>query len=311
LHHVEALVRTARTARLDRFAAGVLRALSLGSPATLDDLEPRLHLGRQVLAVALRELASAGLVEGDATGRWQPTAAGREGLQTGSYPHTCHERRRFHFRDSGRPGQPPHFLRLNGIPAAPLPPPDSWCFDPDLLQACVAREADWKQRHGFPAEVAEVVPPSALGAMSHAPPAWKGVIVDRAEHLFVVLAAAGDELLGFAAETQGWTLRTPEPVARLGPGWEEAFPDLAEEASEEHWRAAWRAWCYARGLPPEGTESCAFRREGHVVKVTAPREVVSRWRGRGSEAFRGEAWLLAGEGPLRAAAVAEVVEATG
>ena len=75
LHHVEALVQTERRTPLDPLARFVLRAL-ISAPLSLDDLEERLHIGRQLVRRVLGELTTADLVQADNAERWSVTAAG-------------------------------------------------------------------------------------------------------------------------------------------------------------------------------------------------------------------------------------------
>src|SRR6516225_6397617 len=80
LHHVEAAVRLSHPRRPDPLTLFLLRALALAGPenegrpappdAVLDRLDSRLHLGRQVLRQALRDLEAEGLAAPDASGRW-------------------------------------------------------------------------------------------------------------------------------------------------------------------------------------------------------------------------------------------------
>jgi hypothetical protein len=297
LHHVEALVQSERPADLDPFAALVLRALTLPPPPTLADLDGRLHLGRQVLARVLGDLAAGGLAEVDAAGRWgaAPRRAG-------------YERRAFHFRDARPEAQ---FVPLESASCHPVAAPDGWSFDPALLRACAGRPEEWKRRHGFPTDVRAVLAPDAPEAAGE-PPAWRRVVVDRPEHLVAALAVVSGEggegqLRGFVVESRGWLLSGTRPALTMGPGWAEAFPEMATGPSSEAWHGAWRAWCQVRGLPPGEADSCTLSREGVLLRVGAPRELIGRLHSANGEAARDEVWLLAGEGAMRTAARVELV----
>src|SRR5262245_50516845 len=78
LHQIDAPVIVARPSRLDPLARVVLRGLAPdGRRAGFDaGLDP------QVRAGVLRELRDAGLARADGP-RWEPTAAGRDGLERG------------------------------------------------------------------------------------------------------------------------------------------------------------------------------------------------------------------------------------
>jgi hypothetical protein len=341
LHRVEALFRLSRPCRLDPFLRHVLRALELEAhnptseplppEKVLDQLDDRLRLGRPVLRQVLRGLASEGLARTAPGGGWEPTDLGRLALQRQEYPRPGQERRALYFVEqpgpSDRPARPPHFLNLKNQAGAPWQAAEGWAFDPGVLQATLLRPEGWKQRHGFPLDVQEVL---GLGSGADARGAeaggnnqdesadnrgpaaeWQRVMLDRPEHLLAVLvlapAAAGHQLLGFAVRQEGWVLQSAEPVLALGEGWQEVFPDLAEPPPEV-WRQAWRAWCQPRSLPAEEAESCLLERQGVRLRVMAPRRFVERLRAARSDALKGEAWLLAGEGPVRAAALVEVAE---
>jgi hypothetical protein len=183
-----------------------------------------------------------------------------------------------------------------------LPQGADWPFDVGLLRACVEQPAEWKQRHGFPAEVRTAPEPAE---------AWQQVIIDRPEQLLVlfVLSGEGQEpLLGLAVQLPGWQLQTDRPVLMLGPGWRESLPELAEDPRLELWREAWRGWCQPRGLPAGEIEACILERRGITLVVRAPRPLAERLRAGRSEVLKGETWLLAGDEQTRCAAVVELAE---
>jgi hypothetical protein len=190
-----------------------------------------------------------------------------------------------------------------------------------VLQACVDRPAEWKQRYGFPADVQQVLGPEphGPGQNSGAPPArnkgqllaWQRIIVDRPEKLLALLLLVPTED-GFALHTHavrqdGWVVQ-PEPALTLTTGWQEPFPELLEEPAPAVWRQAWRQWCQPRGLMLTETDTCPLERVGHRLRVELSSRVVDRLRSARSDALKGEAWLLAGEGRTRTAAVLEIVE---
>jgi len=80
------------------------------------------------------------------------------------------------------------------------------------------------------------------------------------------------------------------------------------DLSLDHWRHAWRAWCHPRGLPVAEVDACILERQGCRLRVTAVPRLIERLRTARSDVFKGEAWLLAGTGRLRAAAQVELVE---
>jgi hypothetical protein len=315
LHHVEALTTVARLHPLDPFQAALLRALCLppvGDCRENGDLAPsplaRLGLDRQVLARLLHALAGAGLVRPADRDRWELTPEGRQAQRAGAFVTRTPERRAFYFVDGSAVQQPPHFLALERSPAAPLPVPEGWRFDPAILEACVRRTPEWKRRFRFPEEVESILNPSA----SEPAPDWRRVILDRPEQLFLVLVqtaeAGGASVLGFGVREEGWVLERGAPVLVLTEGLEEVFPDLAAEPPAEVWRRAWGAWCQPRGLPSDEVAACRLEQVGHRLLVHAPPRLVDRLRAARSDAIKREAWLLAADGRVRAAAQVELVE---
>ncbi len=305
LHHVEALVVAEGGPPLDPLSAFSLRALALSPPVSRDELEGRLHLGRQLLGRLLGELAAAGLAEADAAGRWRPTDAGRSLVEGVASRHPAHERRAFHFRDA----PPGEFVPIGDADGAPVVPPAGWTFDPAALRHCIEQPAEWKRRRGFPAEVRALLAPEAPDGPGE-PPAWQRVVLDRAEHLVLALLSvpggvAEGELRGFAVEPRGWQLVAGRPVLAMGAGWPEAFPEVAQGPGQEAWRGAWRTWCQNHGVPAAEAEACALSREGPLLRVDAPGELRGRLHSANGEASRDEVWLLAGEGRMRTAARVE------
>ena len=300
LHHVEALVRTDSTTTLDRFSFLVLRAVALASLNTMDELEGRLHLGPQVVARVLDDLAARGLTEVDAGGRWRATAAGTRFVQAAGAGQPAYERRSFHFRDLA---QKP-FLPLQQAAAQPVLPREGWSFDPAMLTRCVAESEDWKRRHGFPLDVREVLSPDSS---ADGPPAWQRVIVDQPCHLALVLAAPagqreGAELLGFTVDPRSWQLSTASRALSMGPGWTDAFPELVPGPSQEAWRHAWRGWCQLHGVPPAEAEACTLTPDGVVLRIAPPRDLHARW----PPGPREDIWLLAGDGMMKVVARVEM-----
>jgi hypothetical protein len=304
LHRVEALVCVARPCRPDPLSLLVLRALRLAG--TLAALEEHMRLGPQFLVQLLRDLQAQRLVEAADGGAWRLTPAGEQAVHQGEYPRPHPERRVFHFLESSRPGHPPPFVRLNRPAGQACPPPAGWHFDAEHLAACLHRPPEWKQRHGFALDVDRLVLPSAGSAD------WQSVVLDRPEHLLAVLAHVlspeGERLLAFEAHADGWQLDAAEPVFSVGADWREVFPDLRDGPGPEAWLQAWRGWCQARRLPPAEADACDLEPSPRVLRVHAGKRLMDRLRATRSEALKGETWLLAGAGPVRAAAVLDIKE---
>jgi hypothetical protein len=325
LHRVETLVRVARPLRPDTFTLLILGAVVETETATVPAIDARLHLGPDVLGQTLRRLGAEGLTWAGTDGAWKLTPLGQEALDRGEYRRRGQERRAFHFVDR-RPGPTPpptlepaafHFLNVR-LPAGESAAPEGWEFDPRALQACLAQPPEWKRAFGFPEEVEHVygISPEPTGASpAETPPAWQQVILDRPEHLLTlfVLVSAPDSggqqrLLGFAVRQEGWVLHAEEPAFTLTEGWTEVFPELTDEPGPEAWRQAWRSWCQPRSLPAAEYDACKLERQDYRLRVLAPKRLVERLRAARSDALKGEAWVLAGTGNIRPAALLDIVE---
>jgi hypothetical protein len=311
LHRVEALAVLARPRRLDPFQRAVLQAVAVEPPAHTNHvphpppggLLERLELGPGVLPRLLRELAAAGLLHA-AGPRWELTPTGHDALSAGAALTHSEERRVFYFLDNAELGRPPEFLPLHRPPTSPLPAGEGWRFDLADLEACVRRPPEWKARRRFPADVEAVQGPQSEDD-------WRGVALDRAEQLPVAFvqvppAADGTCLLGLAVRTDVWVVERDPPALALGPGWEEALPDLAAAPPAEAWRQAWLAWCQPRNVPAAEAAACRLEQHGPRLLVRAPRRVLDHLRAVRSDAVRGETFLLAGAGRTHHAAQVEL-----
>lgn len=315
LHHIEALASLQLLLPLDRISRFALSALGLSERASLENLDQRLHLGLALLRQLVRRLESAQLVRQDGNQTWSLTELGRQALEKDAYPQLRQERRVFFFVENGQPARPPHFLKFARPPAVlAWPAGDSWRFEPSQLQACVRQPPEWKQRFGFPLDVQQVLG-SEAAPQSPAPSLeeWQRIILDRPERLVTTMALASgndgiERLLGFAVQQEGWVLQSAEPVFAIDGAWQEVFPQLATDVTLDDWRQAWHTWCQPRGLPATEVAACVLERQGYRLRVRAMPRLVERLRAARSDVFRGEAWLLAGTGPIRPAAQIELVE---
>jgi hypothetical protein len=305
LHRVEALVRGTVAVRLDPLPLLVLKSLTVTPGKSLPALQAQLHLDRQLLGRLLQSLHSAGLARSESG--WTSTDRGLQAVAEGRYARLTDQRQAFYFVQSERSARPPHFLPLAEPPTRPWPAGSDWRFDVSVLSACLAQPMEWKKRFGFPVDVEGTVGNEAgvQGAE-----AWRGVIIDRPERLVAVLALGqdGNRLLGFAVQEKGWVLASESPLFTLDHGWREVFPDLTVEVPLQDWTDAWQGWAQAHGCAKREAEGVQITPEGHRLQATGARELVERLR---NEAARGETWLLAGQGRLRAAAVLEFPERVG
>ncbi|MCI0457064.1 MAG: hypothetical protein L0Z62_08800 [Gemmataceae bacterium] len=320
LHRVEALVKLLRPRHADRFTRFVLEALhqepcrpggaagSLAEGEQLTRLDERFHIGRPLLRQVLRGLHAEGLVRPAEGGCFTLTPLGEQALEQGQYPHTEQERRGFHFVEPRRAGDAPHYLNLNSHGGLLSPAAEERWFDVATLHRCLARPAEWKQRYGFPAEVSAIVTAEAVEG-----PAWRQVIVDRAERLVAVMVPLTEELgsrklLGFGVRQEGWILHGAEPAFVVCQRWDELFPELTADLPAGAWREAWLAWCRPRSIPEGEADTCTLEAQGARLLVRAPAQLIERLRAARSDAIKGEAWVLVGEGALRRAALLELVE---
>ena len=150
LHRVEAPVVVVRPPSLDPLGRFLLEALAAAAGSSAVQLSHRLHLDAQLIGRLLTELEAAGLAHDG--GAWSPTEAGRAVL-AGHNEHVVCERRTFYFAE-GSPSHPgTRFLPLDRPPTSAWNETVDWRFDVGLLRACAGQSAEWKERHGFPADV--------------------------------------------------------------------------------------------------------------------------------------------------------------
>ena len=93
----------------------------------------------------------------------------------------------------------------------------------------------------------------------------------------------------------------------LGQDWAETLAELAVEPTKELWQQAWRNWCQPRGLPVGEIESCHLEASDLRLLIRAPARLVERLQATRSDVLKGEAWLLAGQGRVRRAAVVQLL----
>lgn len=314
LHHVEALVRVVRRARLAEFDRHLLDAVALGpqpvpTPApngvapgvSLSDLTAVLHLEAALVRESLLPLERQGLIARGPAPRaeaWHLTPLGRQARERAVYPSMTSERRSFHFVQAAA-DQPACFLSLACLGGRPCPAPAGWTFDPEHLRAAVCRPPEWKERHGFPTEVMDVLSFGPEGSVDPAVATWDAVILAHAEHPALALvrtagsATQQPRFLGFSASPEGWGLAA-SPCLTLGEeAAREALRGLLAEPPAEAWRQAWLAWARSRNVPAADAEACQLERAGACLSVRCKQLL---------PAIRGEVWLLAGDGPVRAAA---------
>jgi hypothetical protein len=305
----------------------VLESLACDGVPNLIAGHPLAALDRATVGQVLRQLTRDGLARKEPDGSWRPTDLGVQARQHGEYSRAGCERRTFYFLESRLPGHPPSYLNLKTAATMPWPAATDWTFDVQRLTDCVHQPADWKQSHGFPAEVEEVLQPGeevlrpeAGRANTHAGPtqeanawSWRRVILDQPEHLVIALIQAlgpqgGNRLLGFAAHPSNWSLQLAAPALDITTGARELFAEMAGEPSLDQWRQVWKVWGEANGLNAAEMDACTLQRRDHRLRVVATRPLIERLRPLRPEVFKGEVWLLGGEDRYRAAAVLEIID---
>ena len=95
--------------------------------------------------------------------------------------------------------------------------------------------------------------------------------------------------------------RTRVPVLRLATPAESPWPELVTEPSMQVWQDAWRSWCKQRQLPTNEVEICSLKYQPPRLEVQAPNRLVQRLQAAKSDLFKGEAWILVGDGFMRTA----------
>jgi hypothetical protein len=306
-HRLEAPVCCQRAYHLPALEWLIVKALGLSPvPVALSVIAGQLHLDACLLRQVLFPLCREGLVTWIAEDVPGLSEAGRRALENGEYLRLERERRTFYFWHADWPlpaGLPSSLFAVVLGPdklswlAAPETP-----FDIQTLRSCIQESESWKERHGFPLEIQELLSHRA-GA---APPAWDQVLVAYPQRLFAAVvqtrtASGAVRLEGLAAQTRNWELHAAAPafvVPDEPPGW---FPP---PCPEEAWRRAFVEWCQQRELTAEA-EHCELTVRDQRLFVNAPAPVMERLRGSKGTA-KGETWLLAGEGLVRVVARLEL-----
>ncbi len=298
LHRIEAPVNVVCAQPIDPLAHLVLQALAL--EPTSAGLEARLRLPAPVVQRVLADMQETGLLTRSPPDRWLATELGSGALRQRHFPVQARQRRTFTFLESADAGGqrlgPAQFLPIAECAHADWQVDEAHRFDVAWLQASIAQSADWKQTCGFPLDVEALATDAPSEAGQH-------VIVDRPERVLLALILAGPEeareVRAFAVKVDGWTLFEREPVLRLPAA---ACVLSADELAPAVWQEAWRSWCRQRQLPTNEVEICALNFQSPRLEVQPPGRLVQRLQAAKSDLFKGEAWLLVGDGYVRTAA---------
>src|SRR5262249_52795142 len=129
------------------------------------------------------------------------------------------------------------------------------------------------------------------------------ILVRHAEIIqLAIIQLADATILGYPVNPESWTL-TSDEVLRLGS--REALP--VGEPSAQAWVQAWREWCQpVRGASPEDVSAAKLEPASHRLVARVSPRLLEKLKVSRPEAFRGDGWLVAGAGPISAAAEVEV-----
>jgi hypothetical protein len=301
VHRIEAAVQVQVEQPVEPLARLILQAISLtsGGDAGAAELGAQLRLPGVVVHHALTHMHTNGLLA-MAGERWRPTERGRHALQHGAVGVRAAARRVFPFLErldsSGQRVAAPHFVPLAECIGAPWPVDERHQFEVAALQRDITAPPANKQASGFPLDVEALADGPDLEN-------WQRVVVDRPERVMLVLLAGKDEVQGLAVKVDGWALFERTPVVRLPAPAEALWPETPTAAVCQE---AWRGWCKQRQLPIGEVDACALAYQPPRLEVQAPARLLQRLQAAKSDLFRGEAWLLVGDGYLRTAALLAV-----
>jgi hypothetical protein len=303
VHRIEAPVYVQTVQPLEPLFGMLLRAIALepgGDAVAVGPLHRRLQVPAVIVQRVLVNMQEAGLLTRCEADAWQITDLGQHALRTNQVPLRLCERRVLPFVECldavGQRMAPPLFLPLADCVGVPwqVEPPHS--FEASILRACIAQPSATKQARGFPGEIEAL----ADDASNEVPP----VLVDRPQRVLLVLILTPKEVLGFSVKVDGWTLNEREPVLRLPLAARALWADLREDVPLlTAWQDAWRSWCRQRQLPTNEVDACTLSYRAPRLEVQAPPRLVQRLQAAKSDLFKGEAWLLVGDGYVRPAAL--------
>lgn len=296
LHRVDAAVEILDRVDLPPPTRFCLRALLQAenpdlSPETI--LERQLGLPSYLARPILRDLLDLGLLR-DIEGRLEPTDLGRAAGTAGKSLVRRIARKEFAFAVRPDSEATPVFLPLPPLPCVSWKADERSPFRPGWLETCIARDASWKKAVGFPSEVVALRVAGEEGGVS----SWKDVLVDRTERVFLLLVGTGAEgretLQAYVATLPKWEVGG-EPVFEV-PAAGNGLADLLPRPTAEQWQKAWGSWAQAHDLARYAAAPVQPARSELLVRTT---EIASAEAG---GPLPDHAWVLAGSGPMRAAA---------
>ncbi len=321
VHHVEALADHEDQIPLDALASFLLRACRLEGSTSVKIPAIADRLGMPVFLISgwLRTLESQGMIHAQSAGEVEITSRGLDALQRGVVPKPNLKRNTFAFVErlnaEGVRLALPHYLSLSDSAALPWVNPPELGFDPHWLEDCARKPLEWKQAFRFPQEVRSFR--FENGSLDDARAKdWQKVLLDRTHRIPILLVQvdavqAGVSWLALGWRGEGWVLFDQNPVWRGNDEITEVFQEIRNPPRLEDWRSAWLQWCRQRSLAgPEAEQAVLTWSEGRIL-VKAPARMVQRLQANKSDLFKGEAWVLANDGYLRAAAPLVLVDVPG
>jgi hypothetical protein len=312
LHRIEASADWLRAKPLDPLLLLVLEAIAFMqkeaafSPSQLGN---RLHLDPAVVRRLVHSLINLQLVEEKAAGgpTWCITQAGQETLTTKNIWVRQKQRGQFPFAErlgpTGRRLGPPHYLNIHDAPATPWNIEPGTIFDVNWLHACQTQASEWKVTFGFPLDLLAFSAPGATNAH------WDNIVLDKSERLLVVFFQGPkpqEELFGFGVRPEGWQLNVAEPIFRLPAPAINLFIEPDGVAPLVAFKNAWQSWCQTRTVPPTEIQECELALSDECLRVATPERLIQYLQAGKSDIFKGDTWLLAGEGYVRQAARVEI-----
>jgi hypothetical protein len=309
IHRLDVLAEVVRFEKADSLHLMLLRAVALEEAvstidsAALERLDRHLHLGHGVIGRVLSDLRTEELLSPGPTVALTP--AGRSAVASGQYPRRGWQRRELVFAERLRPdgsrSQPPHYLALSAAPAQRWQPDASAGFEPAWLRQFSAQPQTWKETFAVPSEIQGIADPEDNSQVE--PSLWKRVPIDRPERLLAAFIAVGEsgpeKILVFAAQQDGWELRSAGPIGALAWSGREEFPDLTASCN---WSKSWQDWYIARQFTAAEIQACTLTPASHRLELRVPDSLRGRFTTGKSDLLKGDTWLLAGDGYLRSAA---------
>ncbi len=300
LHRIEAPVTYWSEQPLDPFTSFILSAFVLETGLTHVDLERRLGIPAVVVHRVAADMDAHGFLTRVGSDHWRITAAGEEALRRRSCRQLTHGRRVFPFLErvdaAGTRLGPAEFVPIAECVHVPWQVDMPHRFDPGWLQAAFEQSAQWKEAVGFP---------QGLVTLNADAPTEDGqhVLLDRPERVLLVMIALGaaneQNVLGFAVKADGWTLLDRSPVLQWTGPPQPAWVEWMKEPTAAEWQESWRTWCRQKQLPTNEVEICSLNWQTPRLNVQAPPRLVQRLQAAKSELFKGDVWVLVGNGYAR------------